>query len=79
LNSQGDALAIEDKLTPEDHERIMDLLKTQRDVSSGIDKTVEAAADDDDLYDQMLASVDRFREEVNRAVKTMEQMLRRHR
>jgi hypothetical protein len=76
---EGDAMAIQDKLTPADREQVSEVIKTQKAVSLGVDKTINTAPNDDDLYDQMLASADRFREEVDRAVKIMEQMLRRHR
>jgi hypothetical protein len=76
---QGDSMKIEDKLTEEDRTQISQITQTQARVSKGLGETIASAPNDDYLYDQMIASVDRFREEVDRAVKIMEQMLRRHR
>jgi hypothetical protein len=79
IELQSDAMKIEIRLTDQDRQEIADIITMQGRVSKGVADTVASAPNDDDLYDQMIASAERFREEVDRAIKIMERMLRRHR
>lgn len=79
LELQGDVVRIREKLTAKDNRELDQVSETQARTAAGVGKTVGAAPNDDELYDQLLASTDRFREETENAIKIVEKILRRHR
>ena len=78
MELNGDVMKAK-KLSAKDRREFAQVVETQRRVSQGVGKTVGAAPDDEGLYDQLLASTDRFREETDRAIKIVEQILKRNR
>jgi hypothetical protein len=62
----GDILKMSDKLSADENAQMMEVLKSQAEISQGVGETTKAAPNDDELYDQLLASTDRFREETDR-------------
>lgn len=79
IELQSNVMKIEEPLTERDRQEMNDVNATQARIAKGVTETVASAPNDDNLYDQMIASIDRFREETETAIKIVEQMLRRHR
>jgi hypothetical protein len=68
-----------DKLSAKDSKKYIHALQVGADASTAMGQTIAAAPNDDDLYAQMAASSDRMREEIERQIKIVEQLIARQR
>jgi hypothetical protein len=68
-----------DKLSAKDSREFVGAMRAGADASNAMSQTITAAPNDEDLYAQMAASSDRMREEIERQIKIVEQLIARQR
>lgn len=68
-----------EKLSKRDSEKHRGVLDTMARTAKAMGETIASVADTDDLYDQMTASNERLREEIERQIAIVETILSRQR